>query len=178
MIKTVVINSESLGNLSNVAKGSKQRGVLDIEVTRDEIMRYNTAVRSVKKPIEEDDEYETSPSVIQKYYGKNWRLIDMDDVEHLIGGVYPVLWGQTYCTNDSYNRGITMMAFHSVNQTTQVSFYNKAVVSSFTLDPSDNKTHEAFVLYESATNNLEEGIAQKRFLGSGSGPDPVYVYIG
>jgi hypothetical protein len=171
MIIPIVIKIETLGKDSKDSKGSKQTGLLNVDVTKEEMAKYTESLKTPsKKPVDQEDEYEIMPSVVKKYYGKQWRLIDLESVEDLIGGVYPVLCGQGYCTNKSYKRGITMMVFHSIHK-------KKVVVANLTLNPSDKGRNESFELYEEKTDNLEHGIKQKTYLGSGSSCDPVYVYI-
>ena len=167
----------------NVYNGTKQRGVHTVHVKEEEFKRYLKAIDEIPHAqMYDGKDVGFNPRLVQKYYGKGWRLITPDIVSSLIGGVYPVICGEDYYSKKVLGRGgkgrvgvVRMFAFIGYCESYELLMVaymtrGKEVVDTMELAMELSRAQ----LYIPEEDNWDE---EHFRMGEGGGVDPVYVWV-
>ena len=162
-----------------VYNGTKQRGVHTVHFKEEEFKRYLKAIGEIPHAQKFDkDDAHFQPRLVQKYYGKGWRLITPDIVSSLIGGVHPVIYGDDYYSkkvlNGDREKMVRMFAFIGYCESDELLLVaymtrGKEVVDTMELAMELSRAQ----LYIPEEDNWDEEYFR---MGTG-GVDPVYVWV-
>ena len=162
-----------------VYNGTKQRGVHTVHFKEEEFKRYLKAIGEIPHAqMYDGKDVVFNPRLVQKYYGKGWRLITTDIVSSLIGGVHPVIYGDDYYSKKVLNKErekmVQMFAFIGYCESDDLLLVaymtrGKEVISTMELDTELSRTQ----LYIPEEDNWDEEYFR---MGEGAG-GAVYVWV-